>query len=196
VGADVRLTLAAGVLVSGLCAAGCATAPVPPPTSTIRVVEAEACAPLAWPVDAQLSSPFGRRDGRPHTGIDLAAPEGTAVRAACAGIVRYAGEEQRGYGRLVIVEHTDGLTTYYAHNSAFAVHAGDVVARGDLVAYAGATGHVTAPHVHFEVRRLGAAIDPLPLMAARLDRSPVAPSAPLARDGDPGMGYALGPRTP
>jgi len=161
-----------------LLLAGCATTPIQP-MSVIRVVDGESCAPLASPLDAPLSSPFGVREGRPHTGIDLAAPEGSEVRAACAGVVRYAGDEQRGYGRLVIVEHADGLSTYYAHNRAFAVHAGDVVARGALVAYSGATGHVTAPHVHFEVRRLGTAVDPLPLLTAR--------------STDPGMGYALGP---
>jgi murein DD-endopeptidase MepM/ murein hydrolase activator NlpD len=164
------------VALLAVFSAGCATI-APIPTSTIRVIDGASCAPLVWPVDAPLSSPFGAREGRPHNGIDLAAAEGTEVRAACAGIVRYAGDEQRGYGRLVIVEHADGLFTYYAHNRAFAVHTGDTVERGDLLAYSGATGHVTAPHLHFEVRRLGAAVDPLPLLAPR-------PTA---------IGYALGP---
>lgn len=150
-------------------------------SSSIHVVDSAPCAPLAWPVDANVSSPFGRREGRAHDGIDLGVPEGTAVHAACAGVVRYASDRLRGYGRLVILEHAAGLTTVYAHNHTLLVSAGATVARGQVISRSGATGHVTAPHVHFEVRRAGKPVDPLGLLAPR----------PLRE----GIGYALGPAT-
>jgi murein DD-endopeptidase MepM/ murein hydrolase activator NlpD len=163
-----------------LLAAGCAAPRVQSDVSTIRELpaEADACAPLDWPLDAPISSPFGPRDGRPHLGLDLAAPEGTAVHAACAGVVRYAGEGLRGYGRMIVIEHTGGLSTAYAHNRALEVEVGAVVARGQRIARSGATGRVTAPHLHFEVRRDGVAVDPASLLGPR----------PIP----PGMGYAQG----
>jgi murein DD-endopeptidase MepM/ murein hydrolase activator NlpD len=177
--------LAPGWIVASLLG-GCAASLETPRRSTIRIVDApgEGCAPLDWPVAATVSSPFGRRDGRVHQGIDLAVPEGTPVRAACGGVVTYASDRLRGYGRLVIVEHAGGLTTVYAHNRSLEVPAGASVSRGQLLAYSGATGHVTAPHLHFEVRRLGVAIDPLGLLAP--------PPYPSPR---PGM-YAERPASP
>jgi murein DD-endopeptidase MepM/ murein hydrolase activator NlpD len=124
------------------------------------------CARLSWPVDAPLSSPFGPRDGRAHDGIDLAAVEGTPVRAACDGVVAYAGDKLRGYGKLVILAHA-GLVTVYAHNRALVVKEGDAVARGQEIARSGATGHVTAPHLHFEVRRDNRPDDPLKYLPPR-----------------------------
>jgi murein DD-endopeptidase MepM/ murein hydrolase activator NlpD len=116
---------------------------------------------MSWPVEAPLSSPFGRREGKAHDGIDLAAPEGTPVRAACDGAVVYAGSKLRGYGNLVILEHAGSLATVYAHNQALLVHEGEHVLRGAEIARSGATGHVTAPHLHFEVRQDGRPRDPL-----------------------------------
>jgi len=148
-------------------------------TSSISVVDNEPCDQLGWPVDAVVSSPFGRRDGRAHEGIDLSVPEGTPVHAACAGIVRYASDRLRGYGRLVILEHSGGLTTVYAHNHTLLVAAGATVTRGQVISRSGATGHVTAPHVHFEVRRQGKPIDPMHVLGPR----------PLRE----GIGYAFDP---
>lgn len=122
---------------------------------------------LEWPVIAPLSSPFGWRDGRPHDGIDLAVPDGTPVRAADDGAVAFAGDRLRGYGRLVILEHAGGLVTVYAHNEALLVAEGERVARGQVIARSGHTGRVTAPHLHFEVRAGGRAVDPLPWLGAR-----------------------------
>ena len=119
---------------------------------------------LGWPVDAAISSPFGWRDGRPHQGIDLVVPDGTPVRAAGDGVVAYAGDRIRGYGRLVIVEHAGGLVTVYAHNEALLVVEGQLVSRAQVIARSGHTGHVTAPHVHFEVRVGGRPVDPLPYL--------------------------------
>jgi murein DD-endopeptidase MepM/ murein hydrolase activator NlpD len=126
----------------------------------------ESCLPLAWPVDGAVSSPFGARDGRAHAGIDLAVAEGTDVRAACDGVVRFAGTE-RGYGLVVIVRHASGLETLYAHNRELLVRAGEAITRGALVARSGQTGNATAPHVHFEVHDGAVARDPVGYLAPR-----------------------------
>ena len=99
-----------------------------------------------------------------HFGIDLVVPEGTPVRAACDGVVAYAGDKLRGYGRLLILSHGPGLSTVYAHNQELLVKEATPVIRGQIIALSGATGRVTAPHLHFEVRRAGQAIDPLLLL--------------------------------
>jgi murein DD-endopeptidase MepM/ murein hydrolase activator NlpD len=94
-----------------------------------------------------------------HTGLDIAAPEGAPILAAQGGIVRSAGP-RGGYGNTVEIDHGGGVTSLYAHASALLVKPGDVVATGDQVAAAGATGRATGPHLHFEVRVEGKAIDP------------------------------------
>jgi murein DD-endopeptidase MepM/ murein hydrolase activator NlpD len=115
---------------------------------------------LGWPVSGPVTSGYGMRWGRMHEGIDIAVGEGTPVRAAAAGTVIYAGW-MSGYGNLVVVDHGNGLSTAYAHNSSLAVAVGQSVAGGELVSYSGNTGNSTGPHVHFEVRVGGAAVDPL-----------------------------------
>ncbi len=124
-------------------------------------------APLTTPpLDGPMtSSSFGRRvdplesDVRQHNGLDLAAPAGAPVRAAGAGIVRFAGDAG-SYGNLVVVDHGGGLETRYAHLSAVAVKAGEPLAAGATVGAVGQTGRATGPHLHFEVRRGGQATDP------------------------------------
>ena len=115
---------------------------------------------LGWPVSGPVTSTFGMRWGRMHEGVDIAVPEGTPVRAAAAGKVIYAGW-MGGYGNLVVVDHGNGLSTAYAHNSSLGVAVGQVVAAGEVVSYSGNTGNSTGPHVHFEVRVNGSAVDPL-----------------------------------
>jgi murein DD-endopeptidase MepM/ murein hydrolase activator NlpD len=112
------------------------------------------------PVQAPLNSPFGKRRGRMHYGVDLGAPSGTAVRAARAGTVSYAGNGYRGYGKLVILDHSDGYQTFYAHNSRLAARKGKRVDAGDVIAYVGATGNASAPHLHFEIRKDGRPLNP------------------------------------
>jgi murein DD-endopeptidase MepM/ murein hydrolase activator NlpD len=158
-----RAGAAAGL---ALLAAGCATA-APPRASVIRELPAGGCAPMSWPADGVVSSPFGPRDGRAHDGIDLALPSGTPVRAACDGVVAYAGERLRGYGRLVLVRHNDGLMTIYAHNALLRVREGERVARGQVLALSGQSGRATAPHLHFEVRRGTRPTDPLEYLPPR-----------------------------
>lgn len=115
---------------------------------------------LGWPVSGPVTSGFGPRWGRMHEGIDIAVGEGTSVRAAAAGTVIYAGW-LGGYGNLVVVDHGGGLSTAYAHNSSFASSVGQSVAAGQVVAYSGNTGNSSGPHVHFEVRVNGSAVNPL-----------------------------------
>jgi lipoprotein NlpD len=124
-------------------------------------------APLRWPVTApRLTSRFGKRWGKPHEGIDMAAPIGTPVLAASAGTVIYAGDQVRGYGNMVVVKHADDLSSVYAHNSVLLVHDGDRVTVGQEIARVGDTGRSTAPHLHFEVRRKDVPQDPLQFLPA------------------------------
>ena len=121
---------------------------------------------MAWPVLGPITSEFGMRyhpiTGRyvMHNGLDIGVPYGTAVHAGAPGIVYFAGWNGGGYGYLVILDNGSGITTMYAHNSSIAVSKGQVVARGDVIAYAGSTGNSTGPHVHFEVRKSGAPDNP------------------------------------
>jgi murein DD-endopeptidase MepM/ murein hydrolase activator NlpD len=123
--------------------------------------------PASDPVaDAVLSSPFGLRtdpltgEEVEHRGVDLAAPEGTDIRAALDGVVRSTGV-RGGYGLAVEIQHGDGLTTLYAHASELLVRDGDRVTRGQPIARVGQTGRSTGPHLHLEVHRGGRPVDPL-----------------------------------
>jgi murein DD-endopeptidase MepM/ murein hydrolase activator NlpD len=115
---------------------------------------------LSWPVSGSVTSGFGSRWGRMHEGIDIAVGQGTPVHAAAAGTVIYAGWME-GYGNLVAIDHGNGLSTAYGHNSALACSVGQTVSAGEVIAYSGSTGHSTGPHVHFEVRVNGSPVDPL-----------------------------------
>ncbi len=113
-----------------------------------------------WPVNGTITSPFGYRWGRMHEGIDISVPEGTPVRAAKPGSVILAAYTG-GYGNYTCVDHGGGLSSCYAHQSSFAVSPGDQVAQGDVIGYSGNTGSSTGPHLHFEIRVNGTAVDPL-----------------------------------
>lgn len=116
---------------------------------------------LAWPIAAPVGDGFGPRGTGFHPGIDLPAPVGTPVHAAAPGEVTFAGSTSGGYGKLVVVKGADGVATMYAHLSRLLVRRGDPVAVGTLLGLVGATGDATGPHLHFEVRVRGAAVDPL-----------------------------------
>ncbi|OPZ65062.1 MAG: Murein hydrolase activator EnvC precursor [Firmicutes bacterium ADurb.Bin506] len=119
-----------------------------------------------WPVTGRISSSFGWRvhpifkDRRYHSGIDIAVPTGTSVKAAAGGKVILAGWIN-GYGNTVIIDHGGGLSTLYGHNSKLNTAAGKAVMQGDIISKAGSTGFATGPHVHFEVRVNGTAEDPM-----------------------------------
>ena len=117
--------------------------------------------PLSWPLQVPvLGDPFGPRGNHFHPGIDFPAPTGTPVYAARTGRVTWAGWRPDGYGDLVSIAHGAGLRTLYAHLSEILVARGARVTTGTLVGRVGATGLATGPHLHFEVRLRGAAIDP------------------------------------
>ena len=120
---------------------------------------------LRWPLDqVEVTSPFGQRRHEFHEGIDLRAKPGTTVYAAHAGQVLYAGDRISGYGRMVVIRHSSGIATVYAHNSKLLVRKGQWVAQGARIAVSGSTGHSTGPHLHFEVRSGVAAINPLEVL--------------------------------
>ncbi|MDX6581977.1 MAG: hypothetical protein QOI10_1161 [Solirubrobacterales bacterium] len=113
-----------------------------------------------WPLNGPITSGFGYRWGRLHEGIDIGVPEGTPIRAAKPGnvvIAAYTG----GYGNYTCIDHGGGLSSCYGHQSSFAVSPGDQVAQGEVIGYSGNTGSSTGPHLHFEIRVNGTAVDPL-----------------------------------
>jgi murein DD-endopeptidase MepM/ murein hydrolase activator NlpD len=125
--------------------------------------------PLARPLPAAVGSRYGSRlhpihgDVRMHHGVDLGAATGSPIRAFAAGTVVFSGP-RGGYGNLIEIDHGNGITTRYAHQSANDVRPGDVVAAGEVIGRVGATGTATGPHLHFEIRRDGASLDPAPYL--------------------------------
>jgi murein DD-endopeptidase MepM/ murein hydrolase activator NlpD len=116
-------------------------------------------------VHGQIIEGYGTgANGTHNDGINIAARPGEPVRAADAGIVAYAGNELRGYGNLVLIKHSGGYMTAYAHNAQLLVRRGDAVKRGQEIAKAGSTGTVDTPQVHFEIRQGTRAIDPISLL--------------------------------
>jgi murein DD-endopeptidase MepM/ murein hydrolase activator NlpD len=135
--------------------------PPPPPHS------------FEWPImGGMVSSGFGIRHGVMHDGIDIAAPAGTPVRAADSGVVVYVGQ-LRGYGNVVILEHSDHFVTVYGHDSVNMVQAGERIARGQVIAEVGTSGRATGPNLHFEVRHDNLAYNPLEFLPADQSPAPV-----------------------
>jgi murein DD-endopeptidase MepM/ murein hydrolase activator NlpD len=128
--------------------------------------------PRAMPADGSISSPFGMRedprgsDDRFHAGIDIRAPSGTPVRATAEGIVSFSGWSGKN-GNLIAIEHGSGFRTLYAHNRANSVKVGQIVNRGDVIGYVGATGNATGSHVHYEVWKDGKPVNPSKFIKGR-----------------------------
>jgi len=122
--------------------------------------------PTLWPVIGHLTGTFGERmdpfsgEGAFHTGVDISSQYGDSVRVSADGVVIEA-DERAGYGRLVVVDHGFGVTTYYGHLSSFNVLVGQQLRRGDAIGNVGVTGRSTGPHVHYEVRINGAPVNPM-----------------------------------
>ena len=115
---------------------------------------------LIWPINGAFTSPFGFRWGRLHAGVDLAAPEGTPIRAADAGTVVLAGWTG-GYGNYTCIAHGGALTTCYAHQSRYGTSVGANVSQGQVIGYVGNTGHSFGAHLHFETRVNGTPVNPM-----------------------------------
>ena len=150
---EIQADLQAKIQEQVAAASGLSTLPAGP-------MSAPSAAGLIWPLDGLLTSGFGYRWGRMHEGIDIAVPEGTPIRAAKGGTVIMASYNG-GYGNYTCIDHGGGLSTCYAHQSAFAASSGQSVDQGQIIGYSGNTGSSTGPHLHFEVRINGAAQDPM-----------------------------------
>ena len=111
-----------------------------------------------WPIAPRVSQEFGVNG---HPGIDLVASIGTPIAASKGGVVISAGWNNGGYGNLVLIDHGGGIVTAYAHQSQILVSAGQFVSQGQIIGLVGSTGNSTGPHLHFEVRVNGQAVDPL-----------------------------------
>jgi len=127
---------------------------------------AQAAAPtFRWPVHGKVIAGFGPRpNGQQNDGINVAVPENTPIKAAEDGVVAYAGNELKGYGNLVLVRHSNGYVTAYAHAKELLVKRGDPIKRGQVIAKSGQTGNVDAPQLHFEVRKGPTPQDPMPML--------------------------------
>ncbi len=120
-----------------------------------------------WPVPAstQISSGFGHRWGRAHEGIDISARVGSHIVAAAEGVVVYSGSEIGGYGNITVIAHKNGFFSVYAHAKSNFTRQGQRVYRGQVISQIGMTGRTTGPHLHFEIRKNGEAIDPTSFLA-------------------------------
>lgn len=125
---------------------------------------------FSWPIEGKIISRFGpRKGGLYNDGINIAAPEGTAIKAASDGVVVYSGNELRGYGNLLLIKHDAGFVTAYAHTAKNLVQKDAVIRKGDTIAYVGKTGHVSSPQLHFSIRKDRKALNPekhLPLLVS------------------------------
>ena len=135
--------------------------PVPQPKPPLPAPPKRGNGKFLWPAEGSVISKFGPKEGGLHNdGINIKVASGTSVRAADNGVVAYVGNELKGYGQLLLVRHSDGFVTAYAHNSKLLVKRGDTVKRGQVISESGRTGSVTEPQIHFEVRKGSKALDP------------------------------------
>lgn len=115
---------------------------------------------FANPADGVLTSSFGKRNGRQHTGIDIGGSSGSDILASADGIISYAGR-LGGYGNYIVIDHSGGLQTAYGHCSSILVSVGESVKKGQKIAYMGSTGNSTGPHLHFEIKQDSEYLNPL-----------------------------------
>jgi len=129
----------------------------------VKATEATGALPtFRWPVRGKVITSYGAKtNGKSNDGINLAVPEGTPVKAAEDGVVAYSGNELKGYGNLVLVRHSNGYVTAYAHASELLVKRGDAIKRGQIIAKSGQSGEVGSPQLHFEIRKGSSPVDPL-----------------------------------
>ena len=137
--------------------------PVAAEAPAVKPGEATGALPtFRWPVRGKVITSYGAKtNGKSNDGINLAVPEGTPVKAAEDGVVAYSGNELKGYGNLVLVRHSNGYVTAYAHASELMVKRGDPIKRGQVIAKSGQSGEVGSPQLHFEIRKGSSPVDPL-----------------------------------
>jgi len=139
-------------------------ADAPGPKDAVKAADG-ALPKFRWPANGRVITGFGPSpNGQQNDGINIALPENTPVKAAEDGVVAYAGSELKGYGNLVLVRHSNGYVTAYAHAKELTVKRGDQVKRGQVIARSGQTGNVAAPQLHFEIRKGAAPLDPVPFL--------------------------------
>ncbi len=129
----------------------------------VKTAEATGALPtFRWPVRGRVVTGYGAKtNGKANDGINVAVPEGTPVKAAEDGVVAYSGNELKGYGNLVLVRHSNGYVTAYAHASELLVKRGETIKRGQIIAKSGQSGEVGSPQLHFEIRKGSSPVDPL-----------------------------------
>ncbi len=134
-----------------------------PAETPVKAAEATGALPtFRWPVRGKVITSYGAKtNGKANDGINLAVPEGTPVKAAEDGVVAYSGNELKGYGNLVLIRHSNGYVTAYAHASELMVKRGDAIRRGQVIAKSGQSGEVASPQLHFEIRKGSTPVDPL-----------------------------------
>lgn len=131
--------------------------------ASVKASEATGALPtFRWPARGKVIASYGAKtNGKSNDGINLAVPEGTPIKAAEDGVVAYSGNELKGYGNLVLVRHSNGYVTAYAHASELLVKRGDTIKRGQVIAKSGQSGEVASPQLHFEIRKGSTPVDPL-----------------------------------
>jgi murein DD-endopeptidase MepM/ murein hydrolase activator NlpD len=131
--------------------------------SPVKTAEATGALPtFRWPVRGRVVTGYGAKtNGKSNDGINVAVPEGTPVKAAEDGVVAYSGNELKGYGNLVLIRHSNGYVTAYAHASELMVKRGETIKRGQIIAKSGQSGEVGSPQLHFEIRKGSSPVDPL-----------------------------------
>ncbi len=123
---------------------------------------------FVWPVSGRVISDFGKStNGERNDGINISTAMDTPIHAAASGTVTYSGNELKDYGNLVLIRHADGYVTAYAHADRLLVNRGDTVARGQVIGYAGTTGDVRTPQLHFEIRYGTKPVNPTALLTSR-----------------------------
>jgi lipoprotein NlpD len=139
--------------------------PVPPPPQPQVKTDAD----FLWPIVGPINSPFGPRWGKFHAGIDIGSPHYQEVVASADGEVIYAKETKGALGKAVVLQHGKGIRTVYAHLSIIIAAEGDTVRQGQAIGGVGDTGRTTGPHLHFEIRKDGAALNPEDYLPATID---------------------------
>ena len=124
---------------------------------------------IIWPIQGKINSPYGQRGKNFHSGIDIGSPNYQEVRAAIDGEVILARDSNTGYGKLVVLRHDRGFSTIYGHLNVIIAQEGEAVRQGQAIGGVGSTGKSTGPHLHFELRRDGRPLDPLPLLPQTIE---------------------------